>query len=325
MNAAAKQLTHGPALRWPLPAALTSGPAVRHRNDYADRLAALPPAQIVESYVYLSRDGMRQLVTGLARRYLPRPFTGIGLELGAGCALLASVVASSRQVQRVYAVEICERMVDRIIPQVAAWVLGRDAGKIVPVVGSFDDLRLPDASVDFVVEIDSLHHSNDLARTVTECARVLKPGGLLVCFDRCHPDTLTDQEVDEKLSRVYPRAWLEANAYPPELHLTRRDNGEHEYRMAEWKSAFAAAGLRLLRVGQTHRAMRLSAVFRRQAQWIWPGFGVVCGRIAYCAGQRIRHLTGYYERQGGYLAARDKTFFVFEKPGTPSASAAGTP
>jgi hypothetical protein len=66
-----------------------------------------------------------------------------------------------------------------------------------------------------------------------------------ICFDRCHPDTLSDVEVDRMLSEVYSEHFLEANHYPPGIQLTRRQNGEHEYRISEWRSGFETAGLRL--------------------------------------------------------------------------------
>ena len=62
---------------------------------------------------------------------------------------------------------------------------------------------------------------------MTECARVLKPGGLLLCFDRCHDDSVSDADVERLLSKVYSRDFLVANCYPPDITLTRR---------AEWRT-----------------------------------------------------------------------------------------
>jgi SAM-dependent methyltransferase len=136
-------------------------------------------------------------------------------------------------------------MVELVMPKVAERVLGAQASKVAPVVGSFDDIRLPDASVDFIVEIDSLHHSDDLAATLRECARVLRPGGRMLCFDRCHSNDVTDREVDLMLSQVYSEDFLRKNHYPSGIRMTRRDNGEHEYRLYEWEDAFRSAGLKL--------------------------------------------------------------------------------
>ena len=48
------------------------------------------------------------------------------------------------------------------------------------VQGRAEALPFPDAQFDAVGAADSLEHVDDLARTLDECARVLRPGGLLV-------------------------------------------------------------------------------------------------------------------------------------------------
>lgn len=231
-------------LKWDIPAELVQSPAVEYRNQFATALSRMPADEIVRCYVYMSCDSMQRLVSTACSvlQFQPR---GTGLDAGAGCGLLGSTVARYREVDTVYALEICETMVGRVMPKVARRVLGPDARKLVGVCGSFDDIELPAGSVDFIVEIDSLHHSDDLERTLRECARVLRPGGRMLCFDRCHPDSMTDQEIEGMLSQVYSEAFLKKNHYPLGIRLTRRANGEHELRLREWKAAFQAAGLKL--------------------------------------------------------------------------------
>ncbi len=237
----------GQVIRWPVPQELQSSAAVEYRTDFAQTLAKRSVPEIISSYVYMSASSMDRMLALASRHLLSEPLGGVGIELGAGCGLLASVVAKKKAVETVLAVEVCEQMASLVIPKVASFVLGKEANKIVPVVGSFDYLRLPANSVDFAVEIDSFHHSDNLSVTLSECARVLKPGGLLLCFDRSHPNTVTDDDVEQMLSQVYSREFLLANSYPPDIVLTRRGNGEHEYRLFEWKSAFDTAGLKLIK------------------------------------------------------------------------------
>ncbi|WP_447603677.1 class I SAM-dependent methyltransferase [Nitrospira sp. Nam80] len=193
------------------------------------------------------------MIAVASRRLLTKPLEGVGIEIGAGCGILSSLVARGQSIKQIYALEVVEKMALSIIPRVAAHVLGWGQTKITPVWGSFDDLRLPDNSIDFVIEIDSLHHSDNLSTTVSECARVLKPGGWLLCFDRCHPNSVTDEEVDKMLSRIYSPEFLTANCYPSDIILSRRDNGEHEYRLYEWEAAFAAAQLQLVSRLKLHK------------------------------------------------------------------------
>jgi ubiquinone/menaquinone biosynthesis C-methylase UbiE len=231
-----------------MPPDLLTLPAVEYRNGFARSLEVRSAPQIAACYVYLSLKQMHRMVRLAVRHLGVKPFRGVGLEAGAGCGLLSSIVARDPAVEKVFAIEICEEMCRRIIPKMANWVLGAAAHKVIPVWGSFDDVELPDNSVDFIVEIDSLHHADDLEQTLRECARVLKPGSQMLCFDRCHPDTVTDEQVDEMLSVVYSEDFLRKNCYPPGVRLTRRDNGEHEYRFFEWKRAFDRSGLELIAV-----------------------------------------------------------------------------
>jgi SAM-dependent methyltransferase len=191
---------------------------------------------------------MRDLLSKAEQHLLDAPLSGIGLEIGAGLGVLSATVADSHRVCGVLAVEVCPNFVDLVIPRVAKAVLEEQARKVVPTLGSFDDLELEDRSVDFVVEIDSLHHAEDLDAVLDECARVLKPGGRMLCFDRTQPDDMPDWLREQMLDRQYSERWILENGYPPGVDMTRRQNGEHEIRMGEWNAAFMRAGLRLARV-----------------------------------------------------------------------------
>jgi ubiquinone/menaquinone biosynthesis C-methylase UbiE len=243
-------------LRWRVPAELTSSPAVAYRNRFAIELARRELEELTLSYVYMTPTDMKRLVSCASSQF-GLQLGGHGLELGAGCGLMSAVVASEPRVKSMLALEICEEMAKRVIPKVADGVLGSSASKVVPVWGSFDDLELKDSSLDFIVEIDSLHHSDDLRTTLRECFRVLKPGGLVLCFDRCHPDTLSNEEVDRMLNQLYSKEFLIKNCYPEDAVLTRRENGEHEYRFFEWKQAFAGAGFKLAGVRRFVKAVEL--------------------------------------------------------------------
>ncbi len=256
-------------IRWPVPEQFLSSPAVAYRNMFAIELAKRGLNHLVMSYVYMGPKRMARLVK-LARRHMGVEFAGNGLELGAGCGLLGATVAAYPKVKSLLSVEICEEMTRRVIPKVAAGVLGNQSNKITPIFGSFDDLQIPNESVDFVVEIDSFHHSDNLPKTLGECQRVLKPGGFLLCFDRCHPNHVTDEDVDRMLSEVYSRKFLLANHYPPDVTLTRRENGEHEYRLFEWQAAFDKAGLKLVRIRKFIREVRFALAVKGGLQLLPP-------------------------------------------------------
>ena len=311
----------GGVVRWPLSEALAAAPAIACRNLFAEALSRKSARDIASSYVYMTLSQMRRLVKLALEHALKRPLVGYGIELGAGCGLLAAVVAEQRQVRGILALEVCEKMAELVVPKVSAWVLGGAASRVVPIAGSFDDLRLPDAALDFAIEIDSLHHSDNLQRTLSECARVLRPGAILLCFDRCHPDSLTDAEVGEMLDRVYSREFLAANHYPADARLTRRDNGEHEYRRFEWERAFKAAGFGLLKTLRLERALSARAAAKGLLS-ILPRVVRPAGAIGprdtpHAAGlwlrQSWRRLAGL-PRRPEVLAPWGGTVFLLEKP-----------
>ena len=240
-------------LHWPIPEALATCKAVVYRNQFANKLARMPVEEAIRSYVYLTPEDLANLLETAIAHVHPFKLSGVGVELGAGCALLSSVVARRFDVEKIYAVEVCRAIAETLAPRVAEFVLNGRADRVVPTVGSFDDMQLPDGSLDFAIEIDSLHHSDDLVTTLRECARVLRAGALLICFDRAHPDSVSDEQITKLLDHVYGASFLEANGYPADSRLTRRENGEHEYRLREWRYAFSRAGFEVLGARRVHK------------------------------------------------------------------------
>jgi SAM-dependent methyltransferase len=236
-----------PHLIWHVPAALLESEAVENRNAFARNFESAPLGQILETYTKLDLARARQLIAAGEKAVLPARLRGVGLELGAGTALLSSALAGRPEIEKVYAVEVVPEMVSRIQKRVVESLLPPAArAKVCRTRGSFDHLELPEESADFILELASWHHSDDLKRTLAEAARVLKKGGVALAFDRIQPDQMTDQQVDALLDQVYPRDFLEKMGYPPGIRLTRRVNGEHEYRRREWLAAFAEAGFEVL-------------------------------------------------------------------------------
>jgi SAM-dependent methyltransferase len=243
-----------PHLAWHVPAELLESDAVENRNAFARRFARSPLGQVLETYTKLDPKRARQLIEAGEKAVLPAKLRGVGLELGAGTALLSSVLARRPEIARVYAVEVVPEMVETIQKRVVESLLPPAAReKVQRTRGSFDHLELPDESADFILELASWHHSDDLKRSLAEAARVLKKGGLVLAFDRIQPDAMSDGEVDALLDRVYQQDFLEKMGYPPGIRLTRRMNGEHEYRRREWLEAFAAAGFEVLGLVELER------------------------------------------------------------------------
>lgn len=308
-------------MHWNIPAEIASSLAVVNRNELARNLATSDVPTILSSYVYLSASEMRRLLSIASRRLLLRPFHGVGVELGAGCGLLSAIVVLERAVTAIYAVEVCEDVATLLIPKVARALLANNAFKVVPVVGSFDHLSLPANSIDFVVEIDSLHHSANLDVTLAESARVLKPGGSLLCFDRAHPDTVTNEQVEKMLSEVYSREFLLTNYYPADKTLTRRENGEHEYRLFEWASAFQKAGFRLVKTATFVKGVRFKTALKGALSVLPTGVrrlayksdGPTLGCVAEWTSQSVRKIMQDWSEAGHFYAPKECTVFFCER------------
>jgi len=278
------------------------------RRTVPEIVAQQPGGTVVEMEK-LVRFGLRHLV-----REAPR---GIGLDLGSGTGLLASLMACHPDVEAVFALDVCEDLAALVAPKIAGAVLGPVASKVVPVVGSFDDIHLADESVDFIVEFKSLHHSDDLLQTFREASRVLKPRGWMLCYDRCQPDSLSDEAIDRLLSRVYPEVFLARNGCPPGITFTRRENGEHEYRWFEWERAFQAAGLesrtkRYLGLPTHNRVLLkgiLSVLPRRIRRLLFKTDNAPPATISEWTRQRVGALTGNY-----FTWPKPATVFVLRKP-----------
>lgn len=190
----------------------------------------------------ITPEDVERFLDFVDRHFLFGKLRGVGLEVGAGPGTFSALFAKRSAVERVYAVDACEAIVRDLMPAVVAHLAGLSEGKVVGCVGDFSRIGLPDASVDFVFDFFSLHHADDLGRTVRELARILKPGGFVLCFDKARADQLTDAQVQALLDREYSAAFKRTMGVDPGTRWTRRMNGEKEYRLREWRGSFTDAG-----------------------------------------------------------------------------------
>jgi ubiquinone/menaquinone biosynthesis C-methylase UbiE len=141
----------------------------------------------------------------------------IDVATGAGHVALTF----SPRVRRVVAYDLTQSMLD----QTLATARERELTNIEAVQGSAEELPFEDATFDLYTVRLAPHHFADVAASVREAARVLKPGGKYAVIDTASPedDLLTDQ-LDE-------------------IERLRDPSHGHNYRPSEWRAMVEAAGM----------------------------------------------------------------------------------
>lgn len=235
---------------WEMDPALREELNAHYKTKLAPALKDGGPMQAVRGITFdgaapqIELEDVEGFIDFVDRKFLADGIRGVGIEVGAGPGTFSALFAKRPGVERVYAVDACEAIVRELMPAVVPYVAGASADKVVGCIGDFSRIGLPDASVDFVFDFFSLHHSDDLARTSRELVRILKPGGFVLCFDKARDDRLTDADLDRLLDREYSPAFKRSMGIDPSSRWTRRMNGEKEYRRSDWKRAFEGAGFR---------------------------------------------------------------------------------
>lgn len=194
--------------------------------------------QAVRDYVQF-----KQLIDGACSflQKIKRPAHGAALDLGSGTGVGACILSKRSQIDLVYAVEFSQYFVQKIMPAVFN-TYRADQPKIQRVVGDFNHLEVENGSINILLDIDSLHHSEDLDATLEECKRVLAPDGAIIAIDRAWPNSYTQEQFDAMLDRDLGERLKKKYGIPPEQRYTRRDFGEHEYTLRQWFDGFKRHG-----------------------------------------------------------------------------------
>lgn len=232
---------------WPIPKSLLDSPEVTNRNLLASKWCSSSVDEILNQYIKMTSQEAESFYINIFNKFPELELKGVGIELGAGVAALSAVAAKVYpSIVCIYAVELVPDVVRLLQSRTVEGFGTRCSSVVKPVIGSFDQISLPDNSVDFCIEFASLHHSHNLEKTLRELSRVIKPGGYVVAIDRAHHNSLTDGQIEYMLNVQYSDAWKKENGYSP-APLSRRQNGEHEYRVKKWESDFASASFKVVK------------------------------------------------------------------------------
>ncbi len=157
---------------------------------------------------------------------------GIGMEIGSGPGILSnSLIKIYKGIKKIYLLDKAPNTYN-LMKKVADE--NNTLNKLECIIGSFNDLKLADESLDFVLDFDSIHHSENFDLTFREIARVLKPGGVLVCFDRAQPNYTSKKQIDAILDAEYSDEYKLENNLNLDEKITRRMQGETEPLLKQW-------------------------------------------------------------------------------------------
>ena len=194
---------------------------------------------IVKAYTQIQESGVLEILKNITN--IRKIFSGIGVDVGGGVALISATIAKNFKIDKIYCVEYVEEVVKLCHPIVKKNILEKNFNQVQSIVGDFDNLQLPNNSIDFMISWDSLHHSENPVKTLNECKRVLKDNGFLVIVDKSHNNSVSDDEIINMLDYQYDKEFLKLNNF-----LFRKDEGEHEYRFYEWENFFENAGFKII-------------------------------------------------------------------------------
>lgn len=195
---------------------------------------------IINEYVYIDSLEVEKTIKLIPEVW--EKIKGIGIDLGGGVGCISSTLAKNPNVKKIFCIELVEDVVKLCQPIVKKQILKNQHEKVVSVVGDYNFLELSNKSIDFAISWDAMHHSQNLLITLQECKRVLKENGIFIIIDRGHNNSTPDEEIERILNIIYDEEFLRKNYRSLNEKITRKDNGEHEYRFREWKELFKKSG-----------------------------------------------------------------------------------
>ena len=226
-------MAHKEPERWVFTNAINEGArqGLKQRVNHARAAEYTQSSNVIDLHAgrLKERVHIEGVLHHLQKRY--EVFRGGGADLGSGSGLCTAIISQIPPVERIYAVDYSEDLVEFTMLRVFE-VFKADTEKIIRVIGDFNNLQLPDGSLDFVVELGGFHHSEDLGRTLQEMYRVLRRGGVAVLIEKANADSLSDAEISSLLDRQLSAKQKELYGLPE--NYTRRMYGIHEYRYSEW-------------------------------------------------------------------------------------------
>ena len=200
-------------------------------NKSCDVFYNYPANEISLKYSYFTIIEHRKFINEVFKK-LNINLKGVGMEIGAGPGIFSnSVLSIFESVQKIYLLEKAYNNF-KLMTKVA--VETGFESKLSCVIGDFNNIKLKENSLDFVLDFDSIHHSENFDITFREISRVLKKDGQLICFDRAQPNYISKNQIKDMLNIEYSDSYKNENGIPLNTKFNRSMNGETEPKLNHW-------------------------------------------------------------------------------------------
>lgn len=230
-------------ISWKISKKILSTEDYKLNNRIAKKYSKENINKLAKKYTHIKPEHINFLLKTNSKIW--KNLKGLGADLGGGIGLLSSVIAKKKDIKKIYCVEVVKNAVTKCQPRVKKKILNKKAKKVISVLGSFDHIELKKSSLDFCIAWDAMHHSEDLVKTLIGIKKVLKKNGKLIIVDRAHNNDTSNAEIQRMLNIVYSKEFLRENYLPINKKLTRKMNGEREYRYSDWEKNFKKSGFKI--------------------------------------------------------------------------------
>lgn len=206
-----------------------------------------------------------------------RALHGRGIDIAAGTLWAEPILLEQPAVEHVYCLEYSEHRLLEIGPRMLEHY-GVDPARVTLALGSFYDLHLADASLDFAFLSQALHHADEPETLLRELSRVLVTGGVVIIVGehRIVPRHYARYAARVAASLLPPGLRRRVVGDPPAVRRTVRPRGadleppdpvlgDHVYTPAEYRRLFDGAGFDMLRFGESGGDFQSFVLHKRAA------------------------------------------------------------
>ena len=199
---------------------------------HARQLDYLSNAKKIKTWANSAKTYWRGKTLNKFELFSGKEIEGTVVEVGAGTGFCSALISKRKNVKKIYALDFEMFSLEKLMPNVFE-ALGAKEDKIERVLGSYDDMKLEDNSIDLIVGMGALHHSQDLKTSFNEFYRVLKPGGYVLISDPAYSNGMS---LKEELN------WRESIKKDGSK---AKDNGDQKFRLCQWESNALESGFEI--------------------------------------------------------------------------------